>query len=340
MTPMRLFIVSGLLLILTIGWTSPATSLDSEPRDVAVLPDGSRVYLANYSAGTWVFDASTNDRVAVIPSTPPGALAASLAIIPDGTRAFISMDGDQAVNVVDTATSTIVERITVRGSPNKPVVSPDGTRVYLSVATGDERDGIIAIDTTTNQIVSTGAFGRRTIPTGVAVHPDGRRLYVATYESPDLLVMDTADLTVVASVPLGKDTGLDVAIDPSGSLVYVARQYGGEVTVVDAASNTVVAQIPGLPAQGSLALHPDGTRLYVSQPGAGMVSVVDTTSRRVIARVDGARPWGLAVHPDGSRLYVANAGNSTISVFDTATNALITTIPAQQSSPRPTFQPI
>jgi YVTN family beta-propeller protein len=53
----------------------------------------------------------------------------------------------------------------------------------------------------TNTVVATFAVG--TFPYGVAVNPDGSRVYIANEFSSDVSVIDTSTNTVVATVAVG-----------------------------------------------------------------------------------------------------------------------------------------
>ena len=78
-------------------------------------------------------------------------------------------------------------------------------------------------------------------PHGLAVTPDGKRVYVAILDDNNVSVIDTASNTVVATVPVG--TNLQgVAVTPDGKHVYVTNANSlGTVSVIDTATNTVEA---------------------------------------------------------------------------------------------------
>ena len=79
------------------------------------------------------------------------------------------------------------------------VVSPDGTRLYVSTGRGGS---VIAVNTATNQPIGSVNVGTR--PWGLALSPDGARLYTANGPSNDVSVVDTATLSLVAKIPVGQ----------------------------------------------------------------------------------------------------------------------------------------
>jgi YVTN family beta-propeller protein len=78
----------------------------------------------------------------------------------------------------------------------------DAKRQRLYVSTG--RGGKIAVVDVagTPKVVQEVAVGAR--PWGIALSPDGSRLYTANGPSNDVSVLDTATLKVIAKVPVGK----------------------------------------------------------------------------------------------------------------------------------------
>ena len=90
-------------------------------------------------------------------------------------------------------------------------------------------------------------------PTGVAVSPDGSRVYVTNQGDgigpSTVSVIDTKTNTVTANVRVGVLPTF-VAVTSDSSKVYVTNQSSGTVSVINATTNTVIATIPvGPPPQ-------------------------------------------------------------------------------------------
>ena len=80
-----------------------------------------------------------------------------------------------------------------------------------------------------------------TNPVGVAVTPDGTRVYVANYVTNTVSVIARPGNTVVATVAVGNGPG-GIAVTPDGTHAYVTIG-SNSVSVIATATNTVV----GLP---------------------------------------------------------------------------------------------
>jgi YVTN family beta-propeller protein len=76
-------------------------------------------------------------------------------------------------------------------------------------------------------------------PWGLAIIPDGSRVYVADTDSNSVSVVDTSRKKLIGRVAVG-DTPIGVAITRDGSRTYVTNSGERTVSVIDTASNTVV----------------------------------------------------------------------------------------------------
>jgi YVTN family beta-propeller protein len=78
-------------------------------------------------------------------------------------------------------------------------------------------------------------------PVGVAMTPDGSKVYVTSAAANIVSVIDTATNTVTATISIGSaPTG--VAATPDGK-VYVANLGSNNVSVIATATNTVTATV-------------------------------------------------------------------------------------------------
>jgi YVTN family beta-propeller protein len=145
---------------------------------VAVHPDGSRVYATNNTDEiVHVLDASTLTELRTIPVG--GTQPQTIALNADGTRMYVANAASNSVAVIDAVADSFITAIPVGNNPVSLAVSPDGTHVYVpnsGLSYGGGGD-VSVIDTATNTVVATIPVGPN--PTGVSVTPDGAHVYVS-----------------------------------------------------------------------------------------------------------------------------------------------------------------
>jgi YVTN family beta-propeller protein len=97
-------------------------------RDVAVKPDGSKVYVANQGNGTVSVIDATNTVVATI---KVGLAPFGVAVTPDGSTVYVT-NLNNAVSVIATATNAVSATISVGNGPVGVAVKSDGSKVYVA----------------------------------------------------------------------------------------------------------------------------------------------------------------------------------------------------------------
>jgi YVTN family beta-propeller protein len=170
-------------------------------------------------------------------------------------------------------------------------------------------------------------------PHGIVLSPDGRWAYVACYGGSAIAVIDTANATLAATVPLPKGAQpYGIAISADGRYVYASDNFTGRLFVIDTTQRTLLTAIEVGLHPALIARSPDGKTLYVANGGAATVSVVDIskdpahpTVRATIPGMSGY-PHGIAVTPDGRYVVVANTQGQSLSVIDTSDDHVLSPI--------------
>jgi YVTN family beta-propeller protein len=171
------------------------------------------------------------------------------------------------------------------------------------------------------------------IPSFVAITPDGNFAYVTNGASSGVSVISTASNTVLSTVNIGSGSE-GLAISPNGQFVYVTVPGTNSVAVISTATNVVVNTIPVGAAPVRISITPDGTTAYVSNQNSGnVVSVINLATNTVITNVlVGSTPYGSAATPDGAFDWVIDLGSGQVSVIATATNTVAATLPLSGGS--------
>lgn len=269
-----------------------------DPRGLSATPDGSRVYVVNRQGSVFVETG--------MPSQLP------------------------SVTVIDTRTDTVVT--TIRLTPFQPydiVVSPTAPRAYVS-CTGD--DAVSVIDTTTNleiQVVDLAGDGVQ--GEGIAITPDGSKVYVADRGNASVQVIRTSDHTLVGSPIVLNSSPRSVFVTPDGEHVWVVGD--GVPAVIDVATDTLVpTTLEDIGSQRDVVCV--GDRVYVTntsynpqvadakeavaQPGQASVDVYDASLLTLVESIAVAlgQAYGLDVTPDGACAVVTHKGSAALGSVD------------------------
>jgi len=203
------------------------------------------------------------------------------------------------------------------------VFSPDGRRLYLANVNGDLKvfdvaksgkiSGLFSM-----QLPPANAPRRKNeIPAGLAISPDGTRLYVCGNLSNRLLELDASSGKVLNTWNVGVAPYDVVLVDGKA---YVSN-WGGR--------RPVEGDLTG-PAGRGMVVRVDPVRHIANE---GSVTVIDLKAEHVkeIAEIMvGLHASALAVTPNRRHVVVANSGSDTLSVIDTRTGSVVETIWARQ----------
>ncbi|MEU7298428.1 hypothetical protein AB0A76_35455 [Streptomyces exfoliatus] len=256
--------------------------------------------------------AGSSVTVTPAPATPTGKPAPGTLLVGDF--------GSDTVTFVDPARGA-TGSVKVGTAPYGLVVGADG-RAWVATA-----EGVAVVDTATRQRlalvpyetdagpVTTGEY--RGGGMGIALAPDGRRVYVGVNVpggNGTLEVIDTATLEVTDTVPVGRRP-FDVDVSRDGAEVYATNHDSFDVTVVEAGTleprRVEVAPYGtegGLgswlkphyaavrPSDGKLLLPFEGERLAVVDPRTGRTTIEPMTAN--------THQHGATVTADGTLLTV------------------------------------
>ena len=209
---------------------------------------------------------------------PFSALAAGLAISPDGSTLYVANYQNDSLSIINTSTRTVSKEVVffapgqttaIGEMPYWPVVLSDSKGAPVKTYVSSQRDG---------QVLSVSPSGSFKVikvggePNRMALSADQLRLYVANGDLDEIEVIDTTT-------------------DALKSRISVAR--------------------PGYPYKGSspnsVALSPNGRSLYATLGGENAVAVIDVASQQLLGRIPtGWYPSSVTVSADGKKLFVVN----------------------------------
>ncbi|MGD0709589.1 MAG: T9SS type A sorting domain-containing protein [Bacteroidales bacterium] len=176
----------------------------NNPIGISVSPDGSKIYVSNYSDATlMVINSATNNVTATIP------VGAGAGIISIHKELYINNYIANTVSVINTTTNTVTATIPVDSEPCTLSVSPDGSKVYVTIRSNNT---VNVINTVTNTVSTTITVGSS--PWGVSFSPDGSKAYITNYGANSVSVINTATNMVTTTIMVGAS--------PTGSGNYIS----------------------------------------------------------------------------------------------------------------------
>jgi large repetitive protein len=324
----------------------------SQPSDLVISPDGSRVYASVMGThNVFVISTEMNAVIAVIDLGEGGFSGVwpfRLSITPDGTNIYVANFFSENISVIDTGSNRVITTIEI-GDPVRDIAfTPDSKYAYIDLGATE----IAVVDVNVHRVEQTISLEQEDRSFTLAVSPDGRHVYAVSQAGGGrIYIIDVALNAVIEYFDLGKELTNHghIALSPDGSKLYLpsgitatsyARPHEGvnKVFVVDLEQRSVVSEIEVLGGPIAMALSPDGRKGYVSTFSAKQVFVVDLLTNSVTGQIE----WdgvlvkdeeykrrdlrGLVVAPKVSRLYITGWDADGILVADLTTERMINII--------------
>jgi YVTN family beta-propeller protein len=162
--------------------------------------------------------------------------------------------------------------------------------------------------------------------TGLALSPDGNRLYVASSRHSanptrggSISVIDTETYTVVSAIAmqLAPDT---VTMSQDGARLYATHYRNNAISIVDVETGGVTAAMLA-DAPIDVAVSPDGAFAYVTNLHS--LAVIDTAANVAKVASVGALPRATFFSADGKHAYTIDFARQSIRTIETADNSVV-----------------
>ena len=160
---------------------------------------------------------------------------------------------------------------------------------------------------------------------GVAVSPDGKRLFVSDWFNNCLLIIQLNSnerrCIEVGKAPAG------ISVSEKNDEIYVVSRDSNSVFVVSLSEEKVIGKIMVGDHPFGLKLLPVKSHLYVTNVQSNDVSIVDLTERQEIKRVKvEKKPYCITFSMDGKKSFVTNQYSDSISIINTGSLLLEKTV--------------
>ena len=175
----------------------------------------------------------------------------------------------RSATVFRAKTGKVVVTIPLPGKPEFAAAHPKAGRVYDNL---EDKSEVVVIDTKTHTVVSTWPVAPGEEPSGMALDGQHDRLFLGCGNK-IMVMMDSADGKVVASVPIGQ--GVDATKFDSGTQFAFCSCGDGTVTIAHEDSPdklTVVQTLQTEPRARTMALDPKTHKIYLASAKFGAAS--------------------------------------------------------------------
>ena len=250
----------------TFSQSASVSANTSQPNDLAFKPDGTKMYMVDYSgreiveynlSTAWDISSVSYDGVFSVSTTE--ASPTGVAFKPDGTKMYVTGFSGDEINEYDLSTAWDVttashnQIFSIASEETTPLslfFKPDGTKMYVSGNTGDDINEY-SLGTAWN--ISTASYdqsfdvsSQSTQPTGLFFKTDGTKMYVSDNNTHEINEYDLSTAWDISTAyynqnlsVLSEDTNVTgVSFKPDGTKMYIAGSGNGAVYEYDLSSSS------------------------------------------------------------------------------------------------------
>src|ERR1700740_34218 len=216
---------------------------------------------------------------------------------PDGREVWVTVRGENYVDVLDGKTFKEKTRIITPPGPGMTIFSPNDKYGYVCSSFNPVTD---VISVASHKIVATVKQTSPFCP-NIAATPDGKQVWITLKDTGRTQVFNAKPpfdtLKILDTGPITNH--VNIVHNANGTFAYVTIGGLNEVKVFRTDDFSQVATIPVGALPHGLWPSGDGTRIYVGLENGAGLAVIDTLSNKVITTVPvGQAPQALTYVPD------------------------------------------
>jgi len=297
------------LFLVTLAWAPESQLPGSLGKGVILLPNGWKIQ----PAGKHI---------------PLDDLPLEIIESPDGEYAIVTNSGysPPILSVIDLKNFRIKDRTHVKNAWLGLAMSNDGSTVYSStggnaeIQTFDFKNGKL----TEKSLIKLTKPNPKSFVGGIALSPDGKRLYAVQILGNTIHEIDAASGSVLRTIAFDAEP-YTLITTADGKKIFVSLWGGAKVLEIDSETLKITRTLEVGEHPNAMQFSKDGTRLFVACGNTNSVRVIDLTKGISQEQISvalypqapaGATPSGLGVSPDGSTLLVTNSDNNAVAVVD------------------------
>ena len=264
-------------------------------------------YVVNYGSNdVTIFDKAAMEVTGVIP-TGPGPV--SMVLDRELKRGYISISGEDTIDVIDMVSGSIIRRIRLNpgDDPRELALTPDN-KTLLCINSGS--DTVSVIDPVS--YIETSRIKVGTQPLTISLDRAGGRAYVFNYFSNTVSIIDIPSGTVVATVTTDL-TPLRGEFSRNGDKFYVINEGSPYLTAIDPATLSIVKrQFAGM-GMRAIKVDPHTDLIYIGKEGDPNIEVYNPFTLMPEDYIKGGRDVSfMAIDGDENNLCVTDPGENAL----------------------------
>src|SRR5512146_1624335 len=193
---------------------------------------------------------------------------------------------------------------------------------------------VTVVSAATLQPLATIQVGKR--PRGIALSPDGQRVYVALGLEDAVAVIDVASRAVVDKLPAGPDPE-QVAVSGDGGTVYVSNESAARATGIRVADRQQLFSVAVGKEPEGVGVTPDGRRVFITGESDSSVTILDAQTGRLLGAFHvPARPRFVTFDRERNRAFVSSENGGTLSIVDMRRDTVLGVVHIADGTTKPT----
>jgi YVTN family beta-propeller protein len=157
-------------------------------------------------------------------------------------------------------------------------IHPNGIKAYISRSSTSQPnfDQIVVVDIVNMQKIKDILLPAPGVPHGLALTPDGKKLFVGNLTLDRISVIDAETDDYKDDIILSPQTEpMQTAVSPDGKYLYISSRGFAQLLVYDTETDTLVTRVPvsGMPMH--IAITSDGNKIYVGSMMMHNVNVIE-----------------------------------------------------------------
>ena len=157
------------------------------------------------------------------------------------------------------------------------IMHPNGIKAYVSRSSTSQPNysTIFVINIQDMTVIKQITLPAPGVPHGIALTPDGTKLYVANLSLSTISIIDAVNDEYVDEIPIPGTEPMQTMISPDGNYLYVSARGTAQILVFDTNSDNQIRQVSVDPKPMQIAVTSNGNKIYVGSQETGTVSVIE-----------------------------------------------------------------